>query len=115
MIVVYVVALPSLLGVLDSIWSSAYKNPVEHIRHIVDYGFALTRPEGPQGQESAPWQWLVNEVPMTYLRTDEQVLVADKVEITRPTIFFRGAMNPYVIFIAPLAITYAAYLGLDAK
>lgn len=115
MIVVYVVALPSLLGVLDNIWSSDYKNPVEHIRHIFDYGFALTRPEGPQGQESVPWQWLVNEVPMTYLRTDEQVLVGDKVEITRPTIFFRGAMNPYVIFITPLAITYAGYSAFKRR
>lgn len=106
-IVVYSVAFPSLLGILDSIWSSSYKNPIEHTRHIFSYGFALTRPEGPQQEESNPWQWLVNEVPMTYLRTDENVLVNDELKTSRATIFFRGAMNPYVIFIAPLAIAYA--------
>jgi dolichyl-phosphate-mannose-protein mannosyltransferase len=111
-IVVYVVAFPWLLGVLDSVWNNDYKNSAEHIRHIFEYGFALTRPEGPQGQESTPWQWLVNEVPMTYLRTDEQILVGDAVEASRPTIFFRGAMNPYVIFIAPLAIAYAGYSAI---
>jgi len=115
LIVVYAVALPALLGVLDRLWSREYTNPVAHIRHIFKYGFALTRPEGPQGQESAPWQWLVNEVPMTYLRIDEQVLVDEKVEITRPTIFFRGAMNPYVICITPLAITYAGYLAFKRR
>jgi predicted membrane-bound dolichyl-phosphate-mannose-protein mannosyltransferase len=108
-IVVYVALFPALLGVLDHTWSREHKHPVDHIRHIFSYGFALTRPEGPRNQESAPWQWLVNEVPMTYLRADEQVLVNNEVETTRPIIFFRGAMNPYVIFMAPLAIAFAAY------
>lgn len=106
--VVYVVALLWMLGALDNIWSS-YKNPVTHIQHIFSYGFALTRPEGPQGSESVPWQWLINEAPMTYLRTDAQVLVNGEVKSSRPEIFFRGAMNPYVIFMAPLAIAFVAY------
>ena len=52
---------------------------------------------------------------MTYLRTDEQVLVNDEVEATRAVIFFRGAMNPYVIFIAPLAIAYVAYAAFKRR
>lgn len=112
--VVYIVALPWLLGTLDSLWSS-YKNPVEHVRHIFDYGFALTRAEGPQGDESSPWQWLLNEVPMTYLRTDVQVMVGDEIRTSRPVVFFRGAMNPYVIFVAPLAIAYAAYAAFKYR
>ena len=114
MTVVYIVALPWLFGLLDSFWSS-YKNPAEHIRHILDYGFALTRPEGPQGNESYPWQWLVNEVPMTYLRTDAQVLSDGNVEQSRATIFFRGAMNPYIILVTPLAIAYAAYHAFQRR
>jgi predicted membrane-bound dolichyl-phosphate-mannose-protein mannosyltransferase len=114
MTVVYLLALPGLLGILDSVWSP-YKNPVAHIRHILDYGFLLTRPDGPQGDESNPWQWLVNEVPMTYLRTDTQVLTDGNVEVTRATIFFRGAMNPYVVFMTPLAIAYAAYSAFKRR
>lgn len=114
MTVVYFVALPWLFGLLDSFWSS-YKNPAAHINHILDYGFALTRPEGPQGDESYPWQWLVNEAPMTYLRTDAQVLSDGEVEQTRATIFFRGAMNPYIILVTPLAIAYAAYNAFQRR
>jgi dolichyl-phosphate-mannose-protein mannosyltransferase len=114
-IAVYVVMLPALLGALDSVWSAEFKNPADHIRHIFSYGFALTRAEGPRNQESAPWQWLVNEVPMTYLRSDEQVLVNNEVDTTRAIIFFRGAMNPYVIFLAPMAIAYVAYVAFKRR
>lgn len=106
-VAVYAVVFPGLLGALDSRWSS-YKNPVAHIQHIFSYGFALSRPAGPQGDESNPWQWLVNEVPMTYLRTDVQEIANDEVQTTRASVFFRGAMNPYVIFITPLAVAFAA-------
>ena len=106
-VAVYAVAFPLLLGGLDRVWST-YKNPFEHIGHILRYGFSLARSDGPQGSESNPWQWLVNEVQIPYLRTDVQVLVDGKLRTSRPTVFFRGAMNPYVIFITPLAMAYAA-------
>lgn len=112
--VTYAVALPWLLGLLDAIWSQ-YDNPIAHLQHIFRYGFALTRADGPQGQESNPWQWLLNEVPMTYLRTDVQSSVNGRVETTRAIINFRGAMNPYVIFIAPVAIAYATYSALKRR
>ncbi len=102
-IVVYAVSLPALLGLLDSHWSS-YKNPVDHIHHILSYGFALVRPGGPQGEESNPWQWLLNEVPITYLRVNVTTN-----QVARAIVFFRGVMNPYVIAIAPLAVAYAAH------
>ena len=112
--VVYAVSLPWLLGVVDSLWSP-YKHPLEHVRHIVSYGFALTREGGPQGEESAPWQWLLNEVPMTYLRTSEQVTVNGQVSLTRSIIYFRGAMNPLVIFFALPALAYAAHAAVKRR
>lgn len=107
-IVVYAVSLPWLLGLLDGTWSS-YKNPVDHIHHILSYGFGLVRPAGPQGEESNPWQWLFNDVAMTYLRVNSTVIEEMTKNVTRVTIFFRGAMNPYVIAVGPLAIAYAAH------
>jgi hypothetical protein len=96
-----------LLLALDSRWSQI-KNPYDHVAHILRTGFALARPGGPQGQESAPWQWLLNEVPMSYFRTDTQVLVNGVAKETRPLISFRGAMNPYLIFSVPLVMTFVA-------
>lgn len=110
MSVVYVATLPVALGFLDSLWSS-YKHPVAHMQHILQYGLSLSRPEGPQGDESNPWQWLVNDVQMTYLRTDVEVIAGNEVQTTRASIFFRGAMNPYVVMLAPMAMAYAAYLA----
>lgn len=86
-----------------------YRTPWEHLRFILHYGLHLTNPQGPQGQESYPWQWLLNEVPMTYLRTDQQVLANGAVIASRPLIAFRGAMNPVIIGAAPLGIGYAAW------
>ena len=113
-LVVYAVAFPLLLGLLDNVWST-YKNPADHIRHIFSYGFALTREDGPQGQESNPWQWLLNEVEMTYLRTDVQIMENNEVTATRAIIHFRGSMNPYVIAIAPLAIAWAAHCAFRRR
>jgi predicted membrane-bound dolichyl-phosphate-mannose-protein mannosyltransferase len=98
----------ALLGLLDWRWGQI-TNPFEHIAHIFRYGFALSRAGGPQGQESAPWQWLLNEVQMTYLRVDTQVLVNGTARETRALIYFRGAMNPFTALAAPFAIAYAAH------
>ncbi len=112
--VVFALAFPWLLAALDNVWST-YKNPVDHVRHIFTYGFALTREAGPQGQESNPWQWLLNEVEMTYLRTDVQVMENNAVTETRAVIHFRGAMNPYVIAIAPLALGWAVHSAFKRR
>jgi predicted membrane-bound dolichyl-phosphate-mannose-protein mannosyltransferase len=108
--IVFVAVYPWLLGLLDNFWGQ-YKNPLDHLHHIFAYGFALTREGGPQGQESNPWQWLLNDVPMNYLRTDVTVKVGDEIKSVRAIIEFRGAMNPYVIASAPIGIAYAIYLA----
>jgi dolichyl-phosphate-mannose-protein mannosyltransferase len=100
------------LWLLDAAFTS-FPSPVAHLEHILDYGLSLTRVTA-INQESYPWQWLINEVPMTYLRTDEQTIVNGEVVGSFATIFFRGAMNPFVIGAAPFGLAYALYRVIDA-
>jgi predicted membrane-bound dolichyl-phosphate-mannose-protein mannosyltransferase len=95
------------LWLLD-LWVGTYHTPWEHLSYMLRYGFALTRPGGPANDESYPWQWLINEVQMTYYRVDVNTLVNGKVVATRPQVYFRGAMNPVIIGAASLGFWYAA-------
>jgi predicted membrane-bound dolichyl-phosphate-mannose-protein mannosyltransferase len=101
------------LWLLDDAFTG-FASPVAHLQHILDYGLSLTRVTA-INQESYPWQWLINEVPMTYLRTDEQTIVNGEVVGSFATIFFRGAMNPFVIGAAPFGVAYALYRVIDAR
>lgn len=96
------------LWLLDSCLGTS-ATPWAHVQYILQYGLSLTRVAGPLGQESPPWQWPLNEIPMTYLRTDQLVMVNNQVVASEPTIFFRGAMNPFVIGAAPPGIAYALW------
>ena len=113
MVVAFVPAWFGGLWLLDAAFTS-FASPIAHLQHILDYGLSLTRVTA-INQESYPWQWLVNEVPMTYLRTDEQTIVNGEVVGSYATIFFRGAMNPFVIGAAPFAVAYALFRTLDAR
>jgi 4-amino-4-deoxy-L-arabinose transferase-like glycosyltransferase len=96
------------LWVLD-LWVTNYDTPWEHLDFMLDYGFALTREGGPANQESYPWQWLVNDVEMTYLRVDERIMAGEELKATRPLTWFRGAMNPIVLGAAPLGLAFGLY------
>ena len=113
LVVAFVPAWFGGLWLLDAAFTG-FASPVAHLQHILDYGLSLTRVTA-INQESYPWQWLINEVQMTYLRTDEQTIVNGEVVGSYATIFFRGAMNPFVIGAAPFAVAYAIFRVLEAR
>jgi hypothetical protein len=47
---------------------TTYNNPLDHISHMLSYGFALHGGFRPSGTTSAPWRWLVNDGQFDYLK-----------------------------------------------
>ena len=102
------------LWLLDVRFSS-YANPIEHLRHMIEYGANLARgvvgPGSCPGNDSSPWQWLFNECQMSYLRVDVTVKAGEKILSIYPTIDFRGAMNPILIGSLPIAFLFTGWLA----
>jgi dolichyl-phosphate-mannose-protein mannosyltransferase len=96
-----------LLTIFDRIWVG-YNNPLNHIAFIYNYYAALAR-AAPQGIESYPWQWLINEVKIPYLTTNVDVRVDGKLISSRPSIAFQGVMNPVIICLTIPTVVYSAY------
>jgi predicted membrane-bound dolichyl-phosphate-mannose-protein mannosyltransferase len=98
------------LGLLDARFTT-YANPIDHLRHMLEYGANLHWGHGlPSvcvGNESTPWQWLTNDCQMGYLRVATSVTVGQEVVAVTPSIDFRGAMNPVLIGALPLAMLFA--------
>ena len=102
------------LWLLDMQFSS-YANPIEHLRHMIEYGANLARgvvgPGSCPGNDSSPWQWLFNECQMSYLRVDVTVKAGDTILSIHPSIDFRGAMNPILIGSLPIAFLFTGWLA----
>ena len=94
---------------------SPWKNPLDHVRHMVTYGTLLLRPDDVVGHcespDSAPWQWLVNDCQITYLRVDVTSRADGEVVAKHAKIDFRGAMNPVLLAGLWLAFPMAAWLA----
>jgi predicted membrane-bound dolichyl-phosphate-mannose-protein mannosyltransferase len=101
------------LWILDYAFTGQ-RDPWAHLLHMLSYGASLTAPEGPTGIASQPWQWLVNDVEITYLKVEETVSANGQVIAQRPTIDFRGAMNPALIGALPLAFMFALWRAVRA-
>ena len=97
-----------LLGVLDLLFTP-FRQPFAHLQHMGTYAQLLRR-QLPSGVESRPWQWLWNDVEMPYLKVEQQIRVGEQLRENRPVVWFRGAMNPYVLMVWPLTLAFAAYI-----
>lgn len=98
---------------------TTYTNPVEHLRRMVDYGASLRAPVDSVGvcpeADSDPAQWLFNECQITYLRVDVTVRSGETVIETKPSIDFRGAMNPVLAAAIPIASLFAAWYAVRRR
>ena len=112
----YVIVVVGGLAALDARFSS-YKNPLDHLRYMVTYGADLTKPGlNPTcaSNDSAPWQWLVNDCEMTYYRVETTTKVNGKVVSSVPSLDFRGAMNPILLGGFAMGVSAAIWLAWKA-
>ena len=121
LLVIPAVAVVMFLGGLFALDArfTAYRSPIEHVAHMVEYGANLRSPVDRAGicatNDSLPWEWLFNECQITYLRVDVTVRSGDEVISKVPSIDFRGAMNPLLAGAIPLAMLFAAWMAWRSK
>jgi dolichyl-phosphate-mannose-protein mannosyltransferase len=94
---------------------TTYTNPLDHLRHMVEYGTNLKSSAGKPGTcpgiDSAPWQWLVNDCEINYLRVNVNVMSGGEIIASRATVDFRGALNPILAGAAPLAFLFTGWVA----
>ena len=100
------------LGVLGARYTT-FATPFDHLRRIVEYGARLEAPVANTGfcpaADSKPWQWTFNECQIAYLRVDVTVRAGDEVVSSRPSIDFRGALNPLLSGTIVVSALFAAW------
>ena len=106
-VLVYAISGIGLLTVMDR-WWGGYNNPFDHLTFIYNYTKNLTRMV-PEGIESYPWQWLLNEVKIPYLTVNVNTLVNGSVTGSYTSVAFVGAMNPLIIYLCMPTIAYSGY------
>ncbi len=107
------------LAVLDARFTS-FAGPLDHLARMVSYGADLQAPTTGvgfcPGNDSLPWQWLFNECQIAYLRVDVTVRAGETIVSQRPSIDFRGAMNPLLAAAIPLSALFAIwYAGRGSR
>jgi len=98
----YAVCFLLLLTIMDRYWVG-FSNPLDHIRYILNYSAALTS-TCPNGIISCPWQWLLNQIAIPYLRVKLGFEGVSYVSVS-----FEGAMNPAISFLTIPALLYCSY------
>jgi dolichyl-phosphate-mannose-protein mannosyltransferase len=99
----YAVCFLLLLTIMDRYWVG-FSNPFDHLRYILNTSAALTS-TCPNGIISCPWQWLLNQITIPYLRGPVMGLEG----VSYPSVSFEGAMNPAILFLAVPALLYCSY------
>ncbi|HYB84977.1 MAG TPA: glycosyltransferase family 39 protein [archaeon] len=105
-VLTYGICFVLLLTIMDRYWVG-YSNPLDQIRYILNYSAALTS-TCPNGIISCPWQWLLNQLTIPYLKVNVQQ-TAGGVTTSFVSVSFDGAMNPAISFLTIPAMLYCSY------
>ena len=101
----YVICFLVLLWIMDHYWVGL--DTVTHIEYMLKYSAALTS-SCPKGIISCPWQWLLNQLTIPYLRVNVQT-TSGGVTSSYLSVSFAGAMNPAISFLTIPALLYCSY------
>ena len=96
------VAVVGLVGLwLLDLRFTTFTSPLDHVRHMVEYGASLKEPDfapgSVRGRRAHPWQWLINDCKINYLSVDSIVRDGETIVARITAVEFRGAMNPLLV------------------
>lgn len=100
--------LDAIVHPYDPATMRAFGGPVAHLRYIVHYAATQTSPHGPTGPASYPWQWLLNGKQINYYTTTVTTTYGDGTVIRHNVLAYRGAMNPFIVYLTIPALCYCA-------
>lgn len=75
-------------------------SPFTHLFHMYHYAQLLKAKPNETGIASSPWQWLLDERAIDYAKVAVNSLANGHIVASRATVYFRGAINPFIIFLA---------------
>lgn len=109
MLAAYLACLLLLWWALDLRWT-AFPTPFAHLGAILAAQRGATRLRGPVAGASPPWLWPANEAQVPLFTAGADVPSAGRlVHVLR--VYFRGALNPFLVALAPLTLGSAATLA----
>jgi predicted membrane-bound dolichyl-phosphate-mannose-protein mannosyltransferase len=79
-------------------------SPFTHIHHMLSYAAALKATPHATGISSTPWEWLVDQKPISYARTAVNSLSGGKIVASRAVFDARGEVNQALMFVAVPAL-----------
>ncbi len=92
-------------------------SPFTHLFHMYHYAQLLKAKPNETGIASSPWQWLLNERAIDYAKVAVNSLANGHIVASHATVYFRGVINPFIIFLAIPALfaaVAAAWRQADA-
>jgi hypothetical protein len=75
-------------------------SPFTHLFHMYHYAQLLKAKPNETGIAASPWQWLLNERAIDYAKVAVNSLANGHIVASHATVYFRGVMNPFIIFLA---------------
>jgi dolichyl-phosphate-mannose--protein O-mannosyl transferase len=75
-------------------------SPFTHLFHMYHYAQLLKAKPNETGIAASPWQWLLNERAIDYAKVAVNSLANGHIVASHATVYFRGVINPFIIFLA---------------